>query len=924
MRQGGAMTAAAPPSNPIARLLRRLGQWLYRQSVIHKLSFLMLAMVAPLLVIGGLYWAEAQKDIRIASKERAGVADAKALWPKLIAAAALPARCVEPSTIQLNLDHGYRNVGAAAQTTPRSAGVPCETVEADAAILRLKVLMSQVADSSRLILDPELPSYHAMDLTLLRMPELVAAMSQSTQAEAENSKLGDAMSLWMAFGRFDAALRGAQGAASAAIANNPDPADAARLSDQLTQLSAASNSFRLWAADYANISGGIADNGEARAIRAEFLAASDGLWNAAISELDALLAARIEQLNRSLSLGIALSALAVALAGLFMAQIARSIVHPQKRLATAMTHLVSGDLHVRVPYRHARNEVGAVARAVEVFRHAMIEREMLARDLERERNDLEERVDRRTCELAVTQRAAQETAVTLELAMRTVKAGAYIVDRVTGEIWCSDGLIELCGKPMLRADLSDGVWTLVIEEDRARMREAIRAGRAHSATSVDIEIRIRRHGDGMLRWLQVAQTVRADGRAVGVMMDVTERKEEALALAAAREAADAANAAKTAFLASMSHEIRTPLNGVLGMAGALERTELAPRQREMVEVINTSGAALLTILNDVLDVSKIEAGKLDLEATPFELADAVRTVAQLYQEAASQKGVLLRMDLSEAPQTALLGDPTRVRQIVQNFVSNAVKFTERGEISVSLRTLSTSASGVRFRIAVTDQGIGLTPAQQARLFDKFAQADGSITRRYGGTGLGLAICRELAGLMGGEIGCVSEAGKGSTFYLDLTLPQAEHVSAPIAAETVINADSAPALRVLAADDNATNRLVLKTILEQVDIHAVFAINGAEAVEQARLQLFDLVLMDVHMPVLDGISATREIRALGGAWGHVPIIALTADAMPAHVQACLNAGMNAHVAKPIRPHELFAAITEALDAAQAAGVETAAA
>ncbi len=923
------MAVSLPPRLPlIQRVLHAPWRALHQLSALIKLTMLMMAMVAPLAVIGSLYWSKSQQDIRLAAQERAGLADAKALWLHLLAAAARPAMCLDTGSVPLRMDDGYslRELviwGAPTVPAPPTGSV-CTGADTDAAILRAKTMMSKVADASKLILDPELPSYHAMDLTMLRMPELIAAMAQSTNTQSENSELGDAMSLWMAFGRFDAGLRGAQSSGAAAIAHHPDPAASARLGGALSDLSATANGLRLWVADYANTSGGFSDTDEAIQVRKDFLDASDRLWREAADALDALLAARIERLHRALSFGIAMSAFALTVAGLFMAQIARSIVQPQKRLVAAMTKLVGGDLHVRVPYRKVRNEVGAVARAVEVFRNAMIEREMLARDLERERNDLEERVDRRTCELAVAQRAAEETAVTLELAMRKVSAGAYIVDRVTGDIWCSDGLIELCGKPMRRADLLDGVWTLVIAEDHERMRTAVRAARSRETAGVDIEIRIRRHGDDALRWLQIAQTVRSDGSVVGVMMDVTARKEEALALAAAREAADAANSAKSAFLAAMSHEIRTPLNGVLGMAGALERTQLAAGQREMVQVITNSGAALLTILNDVLDVSKIEAGKLDLEVVPFDLGEAVRTVAQLYQETASQKGVTLQIDLAEAPQTALLGDPTRLRQIMQNFMSNAVKFSERGEINVRVRTLSASDAAVSVRIEVSDQGIGLSPEQKARLFERFTQADDTITRRYGGAGLGLSICRELATLMNGEIGCDSTAGVGSTFYLELSLPPAERAPAANSQQEAIAPTDAPSLRVLAADDNATNRLVLKTLLEQVDIHAAFAVNGADAVAQASQQMFDLVLMDVHMPLLDGMRATREIRAFGGAWAHVPIIALTADAMPANIEACLAAGMNAHVAKPIRTDVLFATIAAVLQEADHAAAERAAA
>jgi signal transduction histidine kinase/HAMP domain-containing protein/ActR/RegA family two-component response regulator len=868
---------------------------LRRLSVVQKLSALMAAMTAPLIVIGALYWTEAQEDIRIGLKEKEGLAQARLLWPQIIKANSALDECA-------------------------LAGKSCSAAEVAAAIQRDKAAMVGVADQNWLILDPELPSYYAVELLMLDLPELVAANQQTSVAQPEASELGNATALWVAFGRFDAALREAQQSAADMIGHNPEPVVRAKLGAELSRLSAAANQLRLIVADHAEIAGGKTTAPDAIEARAEFAAAADQLWQSAADELDRLLSVRIERLQRQLSFGIAVAAVALALASLIMLLIARSIVRPQTRLADTMRRLIGGELNLHVPYKSNPTEVGEVARAVEVFRQAMIERQTLASDLERERDDLEARVDRRTCELAVAERAAQDTAVTLELAMRTVNAGAYIVDRTTGQIWCSNGLIEICGKPMLRDELVDGVWSMVIEEDRTKMRAAITKARsqADAKAALNIEVRIRRHPDNAVRWLLIAQTGRDHGRVVGVMMDITERKEESLALAAAREAADAANAAKSAFLAAMSHEIRTPLNGVLGMAGALERTELSLRQREMVGVINQSSELLLTILNDVLDISKIEAGKLNLELTAFDLTSAIETVGDLYAEVARQKGLALKLDLAAAPQQPLLGDATRIRQILQNLISNAVKFTEQGQIVVRVSTCAHSPTEVGIRVEVTDQGIGMTPEQQAQLFEKFSQADSTITRRFGGTGLGLAICRELAVMMGGAISCESAPGRGSSFFLDLTLPIAVNAALPEpnASAPAPTEDMATALRILAADDNATNRLVLQTLLEQVGLEAVFVANGAEAVEQARLQAFDLVFMDVHMPVMDGRAATRAIRELGGVWAHVPILALSADAMPAHVEACYAAGMSGHVAKPIRPDVLFAAMSDALDQAEA--------
>jgi signal transduction histidine kinase/AmiR/NasT family two-component response regulator len=371
-----------------------------------------------------------------------------------------------------------------------------------------------------------------------------------------------------------------------------------------------------------------------------------------------------------------------------------------------------------------------------------------------------------------------------------------------------------------------------------------------------------------------------------------------------RADAEAANQAKSAFLATISHEIRTPLNGVLGMAQALAAEQLTPAQHDLVEVVRNSGSSLLALLNDVLDISKIEAGKIDIEIIDFDLQHLIETTLQNYAALADAKQVALRLETVDCA-GLYRGDPTRIRQILGNLISNALKFTPAGEVAVR------AAVGPQgLTLSVTDSGIGIAPEKLRKLFSKYAQAEESTTRRFGGTGLGLAICRELAELMGGRIEVASEIGVGSTFTLQLPLePAATAESEPEApAPEAVQGDLA-ALRVLAAEDNSTNRLVLKTLLHVVGVAVTLVENGAEAVDAWETGDWDLILMDVQMPVLDGPGAARAIRAKEAARGRprTPIIALTADVMAHQVDGYLAEGMDGHLAKPIDAAALFSAL-----------------
>ena len=412
------------------------------------------------------------------------------------------------------------------------------------------------------------------------------------------------------------------------------------------------------------------------------------------------------------------------------------------------------------------------------------------------------------------------------------------------------------------------------------------------------------------RWLRVQDRKTAEGGTVTVCSDITEMKRDAQALAEARDAADAANRAKSQFLANMSHEIRTPMNGVIGVAQALARTDLDEHQREMLDLIHSSSRTLQTLLSDILDLARVESGRLELSDEPFDLTRAVEEAAQLYAAAARDKGLQFFVEVSPEARLWIHGDPVRLKQILTNLVSNAVKFTATGFVSL---TVDAGTQGLRF--VVQDTGIGFDAETRDRLFSRFEQADGDITRRFGGSGLGLAICRELAGMMGGGLGCESEPGGGAAFILTLPLRVAEAPVVPTPTTTpAAEADWTQVerrLRILVADDHPTNRRVVELILDQEAVDLISVEDGAQAVEACRASVFDLVLMDMQMPVMDGLTATREIRLHEVAMGmpRTPIVMLTANALPEHITAGLEAGADRHLAKPFSVEALIAMVQE---------------
>jgi PAS domain S-box-containing protein len=385
--------------------------------------------------------------------------------------------------------------------------------------------------------------------------------------------------------------------------------------------------------------------------------------------------------------------------------------------------------------------------------------------------------------------------------------------------------------------------------------------------------------------------------------DISERKAQSRALEAARIDAKAASDAKSMFLANMSHELRTPLNGVIGVVDLLTKTALSSHQQELADIIASSSAQLDQLIGDVLDLAKIEAGELVLARDPMHVSDVLKSVTDVLEVRAHEKGLSIETRLTADAAAPVIGDPLRLKQVLTNLVSNAVKFTEAGRVSISV-----SRAADDYRFEVRDTGIGFNEGQRQAIFGRFQQADGTITRRFGGSGLGLAICRDLVMAMGGDIDCSSRVGEGSTFWF--TVPFSPANTSPEVVEE-ITADVPRAGRVLVVDDNATNRRVAELLLRAIGMEVACVEDGNEAVEAFLSGAFDVILMDMMMPVMDGITATMAIRNIERRDGleRTVIIMLTANILPQHISASLDAGADLHLPKPLSASSLFEALSK---------------
>ena len=506
--------------------------------------------------------------------------------------------------------------------------------------------------------------------------------------------------------------------------------------------------------------------------------------------------------------------------------------------------------------------------------------------------------------------ALQESELRFRIVARAANEAVWDWKLDTNAVWWNRGVQTLFEYEDEQVGLSRDWWTANLHaNDRDKVLASIEAALRSNDEFWSAEYRFRRADGCYADIYDRGYVLRADDgkplRMIGAMQDITERKRE-LEMAKSRDAALESARLKSQFLANMSHEIRTPMNSVIGMAGLLLKTPLTADQREFAEAVQLSGESLLNIINDILDYSKIEAGKLVFEMVDFDLRVTIDEVFRLLAEQAQAKGLKLEAVVGEDVPATLRGDPGRLRQVLTNLVGNAIKFTERGNVTVRAVSDGQTAGFVSIRFTVSDTGVGIPEAARQRLFQPFSQGDASSTRKYGGTGLGLAICKQLVHLMAGQIGVESTVGVGSSFWFTARFEKSSGLPAPTASENEaarvrleLPEERRQRTSILVAEDNVFNQKVIVRQLQDMKFNVVIAGNGIEVLAAIDRAPVDLVLMDCQMPDMDGYETTAEIRRREGAAKRTPIIAMTAHVMPEDREKCLACGMDDFLSKPVR-------------------------